>query len=171
MYIYNPQKPHKCGYKGFVLSGVSGFSCDFDFYCGPITIEEEQLDLGASSNVMIKLSETILTYKLFFDNWFTIVPLLTSLTKHGILPLGTVRANRVPDFQLPKELLTSLTKHGILPLGTVRANRVPDFQLPKESDMKKKGRGVSVEKVANVDSVDVSAVSWYDSKIVNYLLL
>ena len=33
--------------------------------------------------------------------------------------------------------------------------------------MKKKGRGAFLEKVASVDSVDVSAVSWYDNKIVN----
>lgn len=139
--MYNPQKPHKWGYKVFVLSGISGFSYDFDFYCGPTTLGEDQLDLGASSNVVIKLAETIpknLNYKLFFDNWFTSIPLLTYLTKHGILPLGTVRANRVPD-----------------------------FQFPKESDMKKKGRGAVLEKVANVDDVDISAVSWYDNKIVN----
>lgn len=32
---YNPKKPHKWGYKVFVLSGVSGFSYNFDFYSGP----------------------------------------------------------------------------------------------------------------------------------------
>lgn len=30
---YNPKKPHKWGYKVFVLSG--GFSYNFDFYSGP----------------------------------------------------------------------------------------------------------------------------------------
>lgn len=138
---YNPKKPHKWGYKIFVLSGVSGFSYDFDFYCGATTLEEDVLDLGTSSNVVAKLSATIpknQNYKLFFDNWFTSIPLLTYLTKNGILPLGTVRANRVPD-----------------------------LQFPKESEMKKKGRGAIIEKVANVDGIDVSVVSWYDNKIVN----
>nr|CAH7744544.1 unnamed protein product [Callosobruchus chinensis] len=31
---YNPKKPHKWGYKNFVLSGISGFSYDFDLYAG-----------------------------------------------------------------------------------------------------------------------------------------
>lgn len=103
---YNPKKPHKWGYKVFVLSGVSGFSYDFDFYCGTTILADEQPDLGASSNVVVKLSETIpkyVNYKLFFDNWFTSIPLQIYLTKNGILPLGTVRANRVPDYQFPNE--------------------------------------------------------------------
>ena len=133
--------PHKWGYKIFVLSGVSGFSYDFDFYCGPTILQGEQPDLGASSNVVVKLSETIpknLNYKLFFDNWFTSVPLQIYLTKNGILPLGTVRMNRVPD-----------------------------YQFLKESDMKRQGRGAVTERVANVEGVDISVVSWYDNKIVN----
>ncbi|CAH1982931.1 unnamed protein product [Acanthoscelides obtectus] len=36
---YNPKKPHKWGYKVFVLSG---FSYDFDFYCGTTTLEDDQ---------------------------------------------------------------------------------------------------------------------------------
>ena len=31
---YNPKKPHKWGYKAFVLSGVSGFSYDFEIFTG-----------------------------------------------------------------------------------------------------------------------------------------
>nr|CAI5833703.1 unnamed protein product [Callosobruchus analis] len=29
---YNSKKPHKWGYKNFALSGISGFSYDFDLY-------------------------------------------------------------------------------------------------------------------------------------------
>lgn len=65
---YNPKKPHKWGYKVFVLSGLSGFSYDFDFYSGTTTLKDDQPNLGASSHVVVKLSETIpknLNYKLF----------------------------------------------------------------------------------------------------------
>lgn len=31
---YNPAKPHKWGYKFFVLSGVSGFTYNFEIYTG-----------------------------------------------------------------------------------------------------------------------------------------
>nr|CAH7738844.1 unnamed protein product [Callosobruchus chinensis] len=60
-----------------------------------------------------------------------------------------------------------LTKEGILPLGTVRLNRVPGVDMPKEKDMKKIGRGHMVEKVATIDNETVSIVSWFDNKIVN----
>ncbi|XP_047127748.1 piggyBac transposable element-derived protein 2 [Hydra vulgaris] len=45
---YNPKKPHKWGFKVFVLSGVSGFSYNFEVYCGGsdyICFENEP-DLG-----------------------------------------------------------------------------------------------------------------------------
>ncbi|KAJ8967146.1 hypothetical protein NQ314_003061 [Rhamnusium bicolor] len=137
---YNPKKPHKWGFKVFVLSGVSGFSYDFDFFCGTTKREDHQPDLGASSNVVVKLANTIprnKKYKLFFDNWFTCIPLLVFLTKEGILPLGTVRMNRLPN-----------------------------CQLPKENEMKKRGRGSVVEKVAKVDGISVSVVAWYDNTLV-----
>lgn len=45
------------GIKGFCFKW-GGFSYDFDFYCGATTLEYNQPDLGASSNV-VKLSESI----------------------------------------------------------------------------------------------------------------
>ncbi|XP_071051398.1 piggyBac transposable element-derived protein 3-like [Onthophagus taurus] len=50
---YNPKKPHKWGYKVFVLSGVSGFSYDFDIYAGATELPPNQPDLGMSSNVVV----------------------------------------------------------------------------------------------------------------------
>ncbi|KAJ8912352.1 hypothetical protein NQ315_014719 [Exocentrus adspersus] len=139
---YNPKKPHKWGYKNFVLSGVSGFSYDFDLFAGSQsnTVPTGAPNLSMSSNVVLKLSESIprhKNYKLFFDNWFTSVGLMTYLTTQGILPLGTVRLNRVPG-----------------------------LKMPLEKEMKKKGRGYMVEKTANIDSTDISVVSWFDNKIV-----
>lgn len=137
---YNPKKPHKWGYKVFVLSGVSGFSYDFDIYVGANEVSTSATNLGTSSNVVVKLAETIhrnQNYKLFFDNWFTSLPLLVYLTKEGILPLGTVRTNRLPN-----------------------------CELPKESVMKKMGRGAFVEKVTQIDGVDINLVCWYDNKVV-----
>ncbi|KAJ8943326.1 hypothetical protein NQ314_009786 [Rhamnusium bicolor] len=136
---YNPKKPHKWGYKVFILSGISGFSYDFDFYVGTIDPEPDYPDLGASSNVVVKLAKTIpqnLNHKLFFDNWFSSIRLLVYLTKIGILPIGTIRANRMPD-----------------------------LVFPKESEMKKIGRGTFMERVVCIDGVDVSVVCWYDNKL------
>lgn len=130
---YNPKKPHKWGFKDFVLSGVSGFSYDFEIFAG----------LGVSGNVVVRLTETVprhVNHKIFFDNWFTSVPLEVFLQKVGILSLGTVCANRVRG-----------------------------CNIPKETTMKKKGRGTMEEKVATVDGVQLSVVSWFDNKIVNTL--
>lgn len=142
---YNPKKPHKWGYKAYVLSGVSGFSYDFEIFAGAQSnvIIPGAPDLGVSSNVVARLTQSVprhVNYKIFFDNWFTSVPLMVYLRKEGLLSLGTVRATRIPF-----------------------------CYLPKEAEMKKRGRGYMEEKVATVDNVQLSAVSWYDNKVVNTL--
>ncbi|XP_072392519.1 uncharacterized protein [Diabrotica undecimpunctata] len=98
-------------------------------------------NLSMSRNVVVKLADSIPKhqhYKLFFNNLFTSIPLMIYLTKEGILPLGTVRLNRVP--------------------GVV---------MSAEKQIKKRHRGHRVEKIANIDNVDVSVVSWFDNKIVS----
>lgn len=142
---YNPAKPHKWGYKNQVLSGVSGFSYDFDIFAGDQsnTFPSDAPDLGVSSNVVTRLASTVpkhQNHKLFFDNWFN-----------------------SPNLQV------YLFKNGILPLGTVRLNRVPNSNMPTEKELKKKGRGSMEEKTAEIDGVKLSLVSWFDNKIVNML--
>lgn len=105
---YNPAKPHKWGFKNFILSGVSGFSYDFDIFAGAQsdTYSEEAPNLGVSGNVETRLSATVpkgKKFKLFFDNWFNSPNLEVYLMKNGILALGTVRINRVPNSKMPTE--------------------------------------------------------------------
>lgn len=70
---YNPKKPHKCGFKVFVLSGVSGFSYNFELFCGgddKICLKGKP-DLGASSNVVMHLARILpndVNHKLYVDN-------------------------------------------------------------------------------------------------------
>ncbi|CAG4946695.1 unnamed protein product [Parnassius apollo] len=105
---YNPAKPHKWGYKNQVLSAVSGFSYDFDIFAGDQsnTRPVGAPDLGVSGNVVTRLTETVprhVNHKIFFDNWFNSPKLQVHLTKIGLLPLGTVRLNRVPNIDMPLE--------------------------------------------------------------------
>ena len=142
---YNPAKPHKWGFKNFVLSGVSGFSYDFDIFAGAQsdTYPEGAPNLGVSGNVVSRLSATVpkgKNYKLFFDNWFN-----------------------SPNLEV------YLMKNGILALGTVRINRVPNSKMPTEKELKSQGRGSMVEKVAIIDGVQLGLVSWFDNKVVNIL--
>jgi hypothetical protein len=142
---YNPRKPHKWGYKVFVLSGVSGFAYDFECYTGKQdnTMLDGEKDCGASGNVVIRLARSIpsnVRHKLYFDNYFN-----------------------CPELQIV------LAHRGILSLGTVRSNRVSQCTLASDAELKKRGRGSHVEKVAVVDNVELSAVKWYDNRAVTFL--
>ncbi|CAK1594464.1 unnamed protein product [Parnassius mnemosyne] len=139
---YNPKKPHKWGYKIYVLSGVSGFAYKIEPETGSENVVlPNEPDLGASSNVIVRLSREIprnQNYRLYFDNYFTSLPLLEYLSQNGILSLGTIRRNRIPD-----------------------------CKLPTDKEMSKKDRGYSVEYVADVNGVDAATVAWKDNKVVN----
>lgn len=137
---YNPKKPHKWGYKIFVLSGISGFSYNFYVFAGSQSnsVPEGAPDLGISSNVVVKLAQILpkhVNHKIFFDNWFTSVPLIVYLD----------------------------------PLGIVRLNRVPGCQMLPEKKLKKQGRGALQAKTAVKDDVKMSIVCWYDNKVVSTL--
>lgn len=58
---YMPNKPHKWGTKLFNLCDTSGFSYAFEIYsgAGDNVIPENTPDLGAASNVVVRLSKWI----------------------------------------------------------------------------------------------------------------
>ncbi|MEI6864815.1 transposase [Flavicella sp.] len=102
---YNPMKPHKWGYKVISRAGASGFIYDFLIYTGKGCIEDSE-NIGVSSAYVIKLSEDVprnKNYKLFFDNWFSSLPLVEALNDRGILCLSTVRSNRLKGIKLKEE--------------------------------------------------------------------
>lgn len=88
---YMPAKPHKWGYKLFILSGVSGFSYHFEIYTG--TENEKQS----------RIIPTGQNFTVYFDNYYTSLPLMRYLANKGIHCLGTVRRNRIPNCKLPTE--------------------------------------------------------------------
>ena len=101
---YMPLKPHKWGYKLYVLSGVTGYAYQFEIYSGQENSEKYRFpnepDLGASANNVIRLCRSIpknCNYIVYFDNYYTGIPLMSYLFSNGILSLGTVRRNRLPN--------------------------------------------------------------------------
>ncbi|KAL3210703.1 hypothetical protein MRX96_008651 [Rhipicephalus microplus] len=136
---YVSSKPHKWGYKIFVLCDTHGLVYDFSIYTGNIRPVPGLPDLGASSNVL-ELSRSIPENKnsLFFDNWYTSIKLLVSLHQLGI-PAS----------------------------GTARASRSSGCRLLSDAEMKKDGRGSHMERAATVDGVEVRVVKCYDSRGVN----
>ena len=97
-------------------------------------------DLGASSNVVVRLCRAIernKNYQVYFDNYYT--------------SLG---------------LISYLSKQGIHSLATINRNRIPNSKLPTEQEMKKRDCGDSFEFVGVVDNVEISITAWKDNKTV-----
>lgn len=128
---YMPMKPHKWGFKFFVMSGISGFAYKFEIYAGQEQkdVPVDEPDLGVTSNLVLRLARIIprqQNYRLYHDNYYTSLPLMVHLAKEGIYSLGTIRRNRVPN-----------------------------CKLPTESSLRDVNRGTSHEFVATIDGVDL----------------
>ena len=54
-------------------------------------------------------------------------------------------------------------------MGTVRSNRVPNSRFPSDKEMKRLGRGTSIEKNCSIDGVQLHMVKWQDNRSVNLL--
>lgn len=141
---YMPLKPNKWGFKLFILSDVTGFCYKFEIYTGT---ENKQLagepDLGASSNVVVRLTRDVPVnnqYKLYFDNYYTSIPLINYLAKRGIHTLGTVTRNKILS-----------------------------CKMPSESHLKKMERGQSMEFLTDFDGTTISNTIWKDNKVVMLL--
>lgn len=139
---YMPKKPHKWGIKLFVLCDSNGYSYQFEIYngAGDNIIIPGTPDLGATSNVVIRLSQSIPNFNnhiVYFDNFYTSLPLLVYLRARGIFSLGTIRANRIPNCKLP---------------------------LDSDREIKKADRGHTVEYMGSAYGVDLTTVLWKDTK-------
>ena len=100
---YNPQKPKKWGYKLYLLTSPEGLIFNFEIHTGTIDVCPGQPDLQASGNIVMKLLGHIPWHqwlKLFINNWYTGVPLATTLMNQGIAMVGTVCPNRLRNCQL-----------------------------------------------------------------------
>lgn len=137
---YIPMKPKKWGFKFFVLADSGGIILDFIPYTGkiPPVSENDIPDLGPSSNIVLHFAKNIphdQNHLLYFDNWFTSVPLIKYLAEKGIWSCGTVRPNRLPG-----------------------------LKLSDDSEMKKKGRGTFEEWKSVGEDNTLTVVKWYDNK-------
>lgn len=137
---YLPKKPHKWGYKIYVLCDTKGIVHNFEIYTGRIDPVAGYEDLGASSNIVLQLAQVIKknqSHLIYFDNWFTSLKLLVQLAKDEIFAVGTVRSNRLPG-----------------------------CQFSTDAEFRKKGRGTFEEKEVSLDGVTIRAVKWYDNRSV-----
>lgn len=102
---YMPKKPVKRGYKVWMLADSSGYCLNFEIYTGKTGNEVEQ-NLGA--RVVKRMTSEIANknHKVFFDNFFTGVPLMEELRQQQLYACGTVNSTRkkLPKFKIDKEL-------------------------------------------------------------------
>ncbi|XP_032588852.1 piggyBac transposable element-derived protein 2-like isoform X1 [Drosophila mojavensis] len=135
-------KPHKWGYRIYVLSGQSGFCYKFEIDSGNENkVLPNEPDLGAASNCVVRMVREVprhQNFRIYFDNFFNSLPILKYLADEGILALGTIRRKRIPN------------------------NKTID-----NINLKKHPSGTSVEYVADFDGVDISVTSWLDNKVVS----
>lgn len=135
-----PNKPYKWGYKMFLIcSSASGICHDFVFYTG----KGDNPQHGFCTDIVLQLCETVpqmANYKLYFDNYFTTIPLLVELKKVGIFATGTVRSNRLRD-----------------------------VVMKDQKALEKEGRGAVDYRVSQVDGINLCTVRWLDNKVVNCL--
>lgn len=98
-------KPIRFGFKAWCQCSPDGYCLMFDLYQGaslsPRAEEKNQL-VGKSGATVLDLLDNMredlkqLPFHIYFDNFFTSVPLLQELTNRGYGGTGTIRENRIP---------------------------------------------------------------------------
>ena len=79
-----------------------GMLYNFEIYCGRSANASLPSHLEVRGNLVVTLCQNLphqQRYKVFFDNYFTSIPLLVELRESGILALGTIRQNRMVGAQ------------------------------------------------------------------------
>lgn len=99
--LYNPNKPHKWGYKLYVICDDRGFAHKFEIYSGqaeaPINGEP---DLGSTGNVVVRLSREVprnVNHTIYCDNYYSSLPLFSYIHEQDIFMLRTFQRKRLPD--------------------------------------------------------------------------
>lgn len=100
---YNPMKPIKRGYKLWVRADMDGYISKFDVYQGKadanasaVEEDDEGTKFGLGERVVQTMTVDLFNknHQLFFDNYFTSVPLMKYLKTNGVNACGTIRTNR-----------------------------------------------------------------------------
>ena len=94
---YNPMKPIKRGYKLWCIADQNGYIMKFSVYQGKNeTLEKEFENTNLGERIVLQLTKPFWNESrlVFFDNYFTTIPLLEKLRTQQTLACGTIRQNR-----------------------------------------------------------------------------
>ena len=95
-------KPIRFGFKMFSLASPTGYLHHVEPYCGADT-QLTETSLGLGGNVVLSLAQACdvpIGSRLYFDNWFTSLPLLDRLKAKGVGGTGTIRAEKCENAPL-----------------------------------------------------------------------
>lgn len=111
-------KPIRYGFKFWVGTTDRGYALWFEPYQGAGSkIDEQYKDLGLGPSIILQYAKVLLSqgnfpYHLFFDNFFTTIPLLDELAKIGLRGTGTIRENRIGSTGLNAKKLLKKKNRG-----------------------------------------------------------
>ena len=115
---YMKDKPTKWGFKIWVLADPTGYTFDFNLYCGKQATRQTSPN-GLAFDVVMDLIKPyhFQGYRLFIDNFYTSPTLMEELEKVGIAATGTMKINRkgVPSEVVQMQAAVKKGKH---PRGT-----------------------------------------------------
>ncbi|KAL3224703.1 hypothetical protein MRX96_049448 [Rhipicephalus microplus] len=97
----------------FTRAGVSGIMHDFIIYECKGTARDNRF--GISADIVIDLVKDFpenRNHKLFFDNWFSSLPLVDELKRKGFLSAGTVRVDRTEKCPLAPDATLKAQRRG-----------------------------------------------------------
>ena len=110
---YMPKKPTKRGFKVWMRAdATNGFVSQLEVYTGKVEVKAEK---GLGKHVVENLTRILVGkhHEIYFDNFFTSIPLLLSLRHDGLNGCGTLKRKRLgfPSQFIPK-LSKGLPKRG-----------------------------------------------------------
>lgn len=112
-------KPIRYGYKLWVGTTRLGYINWFEPYQGSATkVSKTYLEYGVGSGVVLQYAEVLhkrwpnICIHLFFDNFFTSLPLMEELSDKGFQATGTVRENRLPGNPLVDSAILKKRQRG-----------------------------------------------------------
>lgn len=125
-------KPIRWGYKLWVGATRLGYILWFQPYQGQSGHDSspyKKLGLGASvvlqySDVLREKIDSQAAFHLFFDNFFTSIPLIDELRVRGIKATGTIRENRLSKCPLPKNKELQKTDRGAFKYMSSRTEEI-----------------------------------------------
>lgn len=115
----------------------------FRLGAGDNVVLDNSPNLGASANVVVRLSQIIpdfVNHIMSHDNYYSSLPLAVYMRSRGIFSVGTIRGKRIPN-----------------------------TQLSQDDKLKNKTRGYTEEFVGKAHDCYISSVLWNDTKPVRLI--